>query len=271
MAGALHDPELLRSRERSEHPARVIGSRLGVHGTVDQQHGNPHPLGGRDRAHSSRIELRLAPRVVERVPDVPPRDVPGRPLARDGLQIREDSCRHHPDHARIVRRLLQRHRRTERNAHEHDPLRADRVEHPRQVAALVEAVRARVPARFPVRPPVVRDDVEAAPREALGEPDAGRAVVGDAVQVDHRDAARGRDGRERPAPERHAVALDDDVAVQQHRLADDEAPRRVQQRGRAPRWRDAGGRGDQQRRERGPTGPVAGSDVRHASEYARRP
>ena len=168
MRGGNHDQAFWTSEGR-EYPARMLGRRLGISCSVNQQHGNVDAGRRRDRADRVHIEIPLSLCEAEGALDQSRGENERRALGCDGAQIRECLGRYNRAYSRIVSGFLERHCGSERGPDEHDRLGRERIDDAMQIAFLEEAVSARGAFRIPVRAAIVGDDVEALRRKAADD------------------------------------------------------------------------------------------------------
>ena len=205
MAGARHEDQPPGSLQRVVHPLRMGRRRLHVRVAVNKEHGGGDVSGSVLGADRVNLELRLLFGELKGLADRARPEEERCALGRDGAKIGEGFDRHNRGGAWVLRGCLQRDRRPERGAEQDDGRGVDRVHHAAEIPFLVEAVRARIPARLAVRPAVVRDDGESTRREALHQAGRARPVVRGPMEVDDCRPQRSG-GAAPPAFQAHAVA-----------------------------------------------------------------
>jgi hypothetical protein len=106
MCGAWHEDQPFFARERVVDPPGMIGSRVPVVRSVDEQHRHPNRCGG---AHGRRlfdVEVSAFAGGTKRLPDEKVGCEPRRSIAHDGGEIRERFGSHDSGDPGLARRRL---------------------------------------------------------------------------------------------------------------------------------------------------------------------
>ena len=145
MLGSRNEDQTLRSSQCGQYPAGMIGWRVGIGRSVDQQHGNLDRRSRQHGAYGINFKAPLLLRKLEGSRDDGPREEEWRSLGRHGAKVGKCFCRDHCRHPRIQRGFLYRNRGPEGRSNEDDRARADCVQHTVKIALLEESVCAGVP------------------------------------------------------------------------------------------------------------------------------